>query len=92
MQIKNLLFQPISLNLSLDGCGLHLNAREAVEVLDHQVSDEIKLAAARGLVSLIGSTADAIDHALGSEPTPAGTTADIEVTVSTDSPKKGARR
>lgn len=64
MKLKNLLFQPLTLHLSVDNEGLHLNSREVTEVLDHQVSDEIRLAAARGLVSIIGKVSDRIDHAL----------------------------
>lgn len=67
MKIKNLLFQPVTLHLAGDNEGLHLNAREVKEVLKHQVSREIKLAAARGLVSLIGNVNKQIDHALGVE-------------------------
>ena len=63
MKLKNLLFQPLTLHLSLDNEGLHLNGREVKEVLEHQVSDEIKLAAARGIVLLIGEVSDGIDHA-----------------------------
>jgi len=65
MKLKNLLFQPLTLNLSVDNEGLHLNGREVKDVLEHQISDEIRLAAARGLVSLIGKVSDGIDHALG---------------------------
>lgn len=54
MEIKNLLFQPISLHLAVDGEGLHLNAREVREVLADRVSAEIRRAVDRGLVSLIG--------------------------------------
>ena len=80
MRIKNLLFQPLSLHLSVDNEGLHMNAREVTDVLEHQVSNEIKLAAARGLVSLIGKVSDGIDHALGSE------VSDIPEVSSTDDP------
>jgi hypothetical protein len=76
MKLKNLLFQPLTLNLSVDNEGLHLNGREVKDVLEHQISDEIRLAAARGLVSLIGKISDGIDHALGSD-TPVDTTTDL---------------
>jgi hypothetical protein len=54
MKIKNLLFQPVTLHLAIDNEGLHLNAREVKDVLANQVSREIKRAAERGLVSIIG--------------------------------------
>lgn len=59
INIKNLLFQPLALHLATDGEGLHLSARECKEILAERVSDEIQLAAARGLVSLIGKVAGA---------------------------------
>jgi len=67
INIKNLLFQPLALHLATDGEGLHLSARECKEILAEHVSDEIQLAAARGLVSLIGKVGDGLDHALGGE-------------------------
>ena len=53
MKIKNLLFQPLALHLATDGGGLHLSARECRDILTEHVSEEIRLAARRGLVSLI---------------------------------------
>lgn len=67
INIKNLLFQPLALHLATDGEGLHLSARECREILADRVSEEIQLAAARGLVSLIGRAGDEIADALGCE-------------------------
>ena len=69
INIKNLLFQPLALHLATNGEGLHLSARECKEILTEHVSEEIQLAAARGLVSLIDKVGDGLDHALGGEGT-----------------------
>ncbi len=67
ISIKNLLFQPLALHLATDGEGLHLTARECRDILAQSISQEIQLAAARGLVSLMGKFGEGIDHALGIE-------------------------
>ncbi|MCE5322381.1 hypothetical protein LLG46_03580 [bacterium] len=67
LNIKNLLFQPLALHLATDGEGLHLSARECREILAEHVSDEIQLAAARGLVSLVNKPGDSEDHAVSAE-------------------------
>jgi len=67
IDIKNLLFQPLALHLATDGEGLHLSARECREILAEHVSEEIQLAAARGLVSLIGKAGDDLERALGGD-------------------------
>lgn len=67
INIKNLLFQPLALHLATDGEGLHLSARECREILTEHVSEEIQLAAARGLVSLIGKVGEGLDHAVVGE-------------------------
>jgi len=67
INIKNLLFQPLALHLATDGEGLHLSSRECKEILEEHVSEEIQLAAARGLVSLICKVGGGLDHVLGSE-------------------------
>ena len=64
MKIKNLLFQPVTLHLAIDNEGLHLNAREVKDVLERQVSREIRRAAERGLVSIIRSAGKQLDHTL----------------------------
>lgn len=61
MKIKNLLFQPLALHLAGDGEGLHLSARECRQILKDRVSDEIRLAARRGLVSLIEKAVTAVN-------------------------------
>jgi len=86
MKIKNMLFQPLTLQLAADNTGLHLIAREVKEVLEHQVSDEIRRAAARGLVSLTGDENEetaSVDDPSENTRTPADTAV---------SSKKGARR
>lgn len=78
INIKNLLFQPLALHLASDGEGLHLSARECREILAEHVSEEIQLAAARGLVSLIDKIDDGLNHVLGGnsgKATPPGTEA-----------------
>lgn len=65
MQLKNLLFQPLSLQLSIDSGGIHLNARECREVLAEQLSAEVQLAASRGLISLIEKADEGISKSLG---------------------------
>ena len=50
--IKNLLFQPLTLQLAGEGQGLHLGPRERREICEEHVSAELKTAAGRGLVTL----------------------------------------
>ena len=50
--IKNLLFQPLTFQLSGESQGLHLGPRERREISDEHVSAEIRTAAQRGLISL----------------------------------------
>jgi hypothetical protein len=57
IEIKNLLFQPLTLHLAGDGRGLHLNPREIRSISDDDLSPEIEAAAKRGLVSLSGGSA-----------------------------------
>ena len=68
MKIKNLLFQPLALHLATDGKGLHLSARECREILTEHISDEIRLAARRGLVSLIEKAVDSVDCSATNKP------------------------
>lgn len=68
MNIKNLLFQPLALHLATDGRGLHLSARECREILSEHISEEIRLAARRGLVSLIEKAAHPVDDVTGEKP------------------------
>ena len=65
MKIKNMLFQPLALHLGTDGGGLHLSARECRGILSEHVSEEIRLAARRGLVSLIERAADTVSSDSG---------------------------
>jgi len=57
IEIRNLLFQPLTLHLAGDGRGLHLNPREIRSIGDDDLSPEIEAAAKRGLVSLSGRSA-----------------------------------
>lgn len=85
INIKNLLFQPLALHLATDSEGLHLSARECKEILTEHVSEEIQLAAARGLVSLIDKVSGGADHALSGvirEDAPGSTSAVDEPQVS----------
>ena len=50
--IKNLLFQPLTFQLAGGGQGLHLGPRERREISEEHLSDELKTAADRGLVTL----------------------------------------
>lgn len=52
IEIKNLLFQPLTFHLAGDGKGLHLNPRERKSIGNEQLSPEIEAAAKRGLISL----------------------------------------
>gem|GEM_PF-419971 len=52
IEIRNLLFQPLTFHLAGGGRGIHLNPRERRMVREEDVSPEIEAAARRGLVSL----------------------------------------
>ena len=52
MQIKNLLFQPLTFSASQDNQGTHLCARELKDIAEEEITNEIRLAADRGFVSL----------------------------------------
>jgi hypothetical protein len=51
IEIKNLLFQPLALHRR-DGTGLHLGPRGRAAVEDDAVSEEMRRAEARGVVSM----------------------------------------
>jgi len=68
INIKNLLFQPLALHLAAGGEGLHLSARECREILTEHISEEIRLAAERGLVSLLKKAIDPVDSPAGNSP------------------------
>lgn len=61
MKIKNLLFQPLTLHTARDGKGLHLASRECREIPKEHISEEIRLADRRGLISLIEKSAAPVD-------------------------------
>ena len=50
--IKNLLFQPLTFGLATQGQGLHLGPRESRLVSKKDVSEELRAAETRGLVTL----------------------------------------
>ena len=56
IEIKNLLFQPLTFHLSGGGRGLHLNPRERRTLEEDDISPEIDAAAKRGFVSLTPAT------------------------------------
>lgn len=56
IEIKNLLFQPLTFHLAGGGQGLHLNPRERRTLGEDDISPEIDAAAKRGFVSLTPAT------------------------------------
>jgi hypothetical protein len=52
IEIKNLLFQPLTFHLAEGGRGLHLNPRERRTLNEADISPEIDVGAKRGFVSL----------------------------------------
>ena len=52
IEIRNLLFQPMTFQLAGEERGLHLGSRQRKLVDDAQVSEEIRIAAKRGFVAL----------------------------------------
>lgn len=51
IEIRNLMFQPLSFHLADEG-GIHLGSRERRTIPEEQLSEEIRVAEARGYVSL----------------------------------------
>lgn len=62
IEIKNLLFQPLTFHLAGGGRGLHLNPRERRTLGEDDISAEIDAAAKRGFVSLTAVTPTAPIH------------------------------
>jgi hypothetical protein len=52
IEIRNLMFQPLALHLAGEEGGIHLGSRERMTIPEDQVSDEMRVAASRGFVSL----------------------------------------
>ncbi len=52
IEIRNLLFQPLTFQLAGEQRGLHLGSRQRKLIDDAQMSDEIRTAAKRGFVAL----------------------------------------
>ena len=71
VEVKNLLFQPVSLHLAGDGCGFHMGPRERVQIEDDQVSLEMQMAARRGQIALVKVEAAQITPAAAEAEPPA---------------------
>jgi len=52
VEVKNLLFQPITLHYGGTGRGFHLGPRERIQLRDEEVSPEIEMAAKRKHIAL----------------------------------------
>ena len=52
IEVKNLLFQPLTLRREAGAGGLHLGPREKAAVPPKQVSEEMRRAERRGLVAM----------------------------------------
>lgn len=52
LEIKNLLFQPLTLHLADSGKSIHLGSRSKATIKEKDLSQEIKKAQAKGWVSL----------------------------------------
>jgi hypothetical protein len=52
VEVKNLLFQPITLHFGGDGRGFHMGPREKTQIREDQVSPEMEMAAKRGQITL----------------------------------------
>ncbi len=52
IEIRNLMFQPLTLHLAGEEGGLHLGPRERATIPEEQLSEEIRVAETRGYVSL----------------------------------------
>ena len=65
IEIKNLMFQPLTLHLAESGQSLHLSPRERRAIGEDKISPEIKMAEKRGFISLtdIGDPAEGIPPA-----------------------------
>ena len=75
IEIRNLLFQPLTFHLAGGGRGIHLNPRERRRVHEEDVSPEIEAAARRGLVSLTAAPEAAVSPE-PAEPASAGASKD----------------
>jgi hypothetical protein len=54
IEIRNMLFQPLTFQLAGAQEGLHIHSREIREILEEHISEEILSAAARGFIELTG--------------------------------------
>jgi len=52
VEVKNLLFQPLTLARNEGGPGVHLGARERLTLADKDISSEMRRAARQGFISI----------------------------------------
>lgn len=52
IEIRNLLFQPLIFQMAIEQRGLHLGSRQRKLIEDTEVSEEIRIAAKRGIIEL----------------------------------------
>lgn len=78
INVKNLLFQPLAFHLAADGKCLHLSARECRQLPKEHISKEIRLAARRGLVSLVENAAGPVDVAGEKSGSPVGSSISVQ--------------
>lgn len=69
IDLKNQLFQPLTLHRR-DGTGLHLGPRERISLPEDAVSEEMRRAEARGIVSLTPAAEATTSHEPNPEPPP----------------------
>ncbi len=69
IEIKNLMFQPLTLHLAGDGGGLHLKPREVRKLGREYLSPEMEAAEKRGFISIkreaVEDASGAIEQAAG---------------------------
>ncbi len=69
VEVRNLLFQPVSLHLAGDGRGFHMGPRERVQIRDDQVWLEMQMAARHEQIALVKvETAETKPTAAETEP------------------------
>lgn len=91
IEIRNLLFQPLTFHLAGGGRGIHLNPRERRRVREEDVSPEIEAAARRGLVSLTAAPEAAVSPE-PAEPVGAGASKDEPRTGGASASRRRKRR
>lgn len=91
--IKNLLFQPLTFQLAGKGRGLHLGPRESRLVSKKDVSEELRAAEKRGLVTLtqVVKPSKARPKAVSVSKTPSKATVKGKATATPRSRKRGGK-